>query len=385
MELDVVERTGSDAKGSEIAAYRAAHVPLYNQQPLKLGLFSVNCNNSVLCSDTPTSFEVTWEHSLAIAQLADEIGFEVIVPVARWLGFGGRMNFHGNAFETLTYAAGLAARTRNIMIFATIHAPVVNPIMAAKAIATIDHISGGRAGLNIVMGWYAEEMKMLGIEMREHGNRYHYGAEWIEVIERLWSSDAPFNFSGEYFDLVGCESNPKPVQPRPVLVNAGGSPAGIDFSARHADFNFTNFTTEEQAARYTKRFREKAWDDYGRTAGMLTMVVVVCRDTEAEAKAAYQSILDNGDWVAADNYIAGLSINPGAHEEHLRREFVQKFVAGAGSQALVGTPEQVADGFAAIKAAGIDGVFLGMIDYINELKYFSEKVMPILKQRGLRV
>jgi alkanesulfonate monooxygenase SsuD/methylene tetrahydromethanopterin reductase-like flavin-dependent oxidoreductase (luciferase family) len=270
------------------------------------------------------------------------------------------------------------------MTVSTIHAPVVNPVMAAKAIATIDHISGGRAGLNIVMGWYPEEMRMLGIDLRAHTDRYAYGAEWLEIIEGLWTKEEAFDFKGDYFDLVGCEAQPKPIQARPVIINAGGSPAGIDFSARHADFNFTNFVTEDQASRYAKHIRDLA-HGYGREIGLLTMVVVVCRDTEEEAQAAFQAILDHGDWEAANNYIASLSINPGAHAEHLGREFVSKFVAGAGGHKLVGTPEQVAQGLRTIRDAGIDGVFLGLVDYVQELAYFDEKVMPLLKQMGVRL
>lgn len=368
-----------------LAEYRAAHVPLYNEQPLKLGIFAANISNHVLCSSVPTSFEVSWPHSLAIAQQVERMGLEVIVPAARWLGYGGETNFHGRTFESLTYAAGLLASTKNVMVFSTIHASVVNPIMAAKAITTLDHISNGRAGLNIVMGWYAKEMNMLGVKLREHTNRYDYGAEWIDIIERVWQEDVPFDFDGEYFNLKSVEGDPKPIQPRPVLINAGASPAGIDFSARHADFNFTVFDTEDHAARYVRKIREKAWDDHHRNIGMLTTIVVVCRDTEEEAKAAYRSIVDHADWVAADNYLAAQNVNLDKFEEQARKDFLEKFAAGAVSQPLVGTPEQVVEGLASVRNAGIDGVLIGLIDYVEELKYFEERVLPLMKQKGLRI
>ena len=170
-----------------------------------------------------------------------------------------------------------------------------------------------------------------------------------------------------------------------MVINAGGSPAGADYSARFADFNFTNFVTEEQASAYCGKIRTLAREKYQRDIGMMTMTVVVCRETEAEAKAAYQAIIDQGDWDAANNYIEALKINPGAHTEHLRHEFVRKFAAGAGNHALVGTPEQVAEGFRSIHSAGIDGVFMGLIDYEQELPFFAERVMPIMRQLGLRL
>lgn len=366
----------------ELAEYRAAHVPLFNDQPLKLGVFSVNSNGSVFMSDPPSSFEVSWPHSLAIAEQVDRMGFEMIVPVARWQGFGGTTNWAGENFETLTYAAGLAARTSQVMTFATVHASVVNPVAAAKAITTIDHISNGRAGLNVVMGWNEAEMAMLGVTMREHGDRYKMGAEWLEIVDRLWTETGSFDYDGDYFQLKGLEASPKPIQLRPVVINAGGSPAGIDFSAHYADVNYTVFTTAEQASGYCAKIREKAFGDYGRTLQMVTMVIVVCRDTEEEAKAAYQSIIDHGDWEAAGNFARGLNIQ--TYSEHLKPELLAKFVAGSGGHAIVGTPEQVVDGLREVKQAGIDGVFLGLIDYVEELKYFDERVMPLLRQAGLR-
>ncbi|MET8419274.1 hypothetical protein ACWD7C_17850 [Streptomyces sp. NPDC005134] len=135
-DYDVRDRHCEDA----LAEYRHRHVPLYGDQPLKLGLFAVNCNNSAIYSVRETGFDVTWDHSLEIAQLADRIGLEVLVPVARWLGFGGRMDLHTRSFETRTYAAARAASTTRIMPFATVHATVVNPVMVAKTITTtIDH------------------------------------------------------------------------------------------------------------------------------------------------------------------------------------------------------------------------------------------------------
>lgn len=192
----------------DLAEYRSLHVPLYNRQPLKLGIFAPNLSNHILCSAVPTSFEMSWPHSLAIARTIDRMGLEVLVPAARWMGYGGATGFHNRTFETLTYAAGLLASTQNVMIFSTLHASVMNPVVAAKAIATLDHISGGRAGLNVVMGWYAAEMAMLGVELKEHTDRYGYGAEWVEVVKRLWQDKEPFDFAGQYLNLKAAQSEP---------------------------------------------------------------------------------------------------------------------------------------------------------------------------------
>jgi dimethylsulfone monooxygenase len=127
--------------------------PMFNDNKMKLGLFGTNCSYGLVMSHAPSTYEVTWAHTKEIAQRADALGLEALVPIARWKGFGGTTNFNGNCFETYTWAAGLAEATENIAIFATSHLPAVHPIVAAKMATTIDHISGGRFGLNLVMGW----------------------------------------------------------------------------------------------------------------------------------------------------------------------------------------------------------------------------------------
>ena len=90
--------------------------------------------------------------------------------------------------ETLTHAAALAGVTKNIGVFATVHVPMVRPVFAAKALTTLDHVSNGRAGLNVVCGWNPEEFAMFGLELIE--DRYAQGLEWFDIINRIYTSDA---------------------------------------------------------------------------------------------------------------------------------------------------------------------------------------------------
>jgi FMNH2-dependent dimethyl sulfone monooxygenase len=87
---------------------------------------------------------------------------------------------------------------------------------------TVDHISNGRFGLNLVMGWFKPEMEMFGAAQREHDVRYGFGAEWLGIVKRLWTDEEPFDFDGEYFRIGGGQAHPKPLQkPYPVLVQRG--------------------------------------------------------------------------------------------------------------------------------------------------------------------
>jgi hypothetical protein len=163
------------AEAIALEEYRRAHVPLYNAQKLKLGVFGINCSYGLNISHAPTTYRVTWEHTSGIVRRADAMGFELALPVARWRGFGGTTDFNGESFETYTWAAGLAQATKNIMVAATSHVPTVHPIVAAKQAATIDHISNGRFALNLVMGWFTPEMEMFQGTQRAHDDRYRYG------------------------------------------------------------------------------------------------------------------------------------------------------------------------------------------------------------------
>src|SRR5918911_5585432 len=169
---------------------------MFNGNALKLGLFAPNCKGGLAITTVPESWEATWPNNLALAQMADEAGIEFILPIARWKGYEGPSRFEEESLETLTWATGLLSQTRNISVFATVHAPMVHPIVAAKQMVTIDHISGGRFGLNLVCGWNQDEFEMFGSEQREHDERYVYGQEWLDVVRLIWRSEQRTDFHG---------------------------------------------------------------------------------------------------------------------------------------------------------------------------------------------
>lgn len=366
---------------------RRSMVPLFDpRQKLKLGLFSFNVSGGMMATTVPSTYELSWQHTRDIALKAEAMGFEALVPVGRWRGFGGKTDFAGASFETYSWAAGLAEATERIMVFATSHVPTVHPIVAAKQAATIDHISGGRFGLNLVMGWYAAEMEMFGGTQREHDARYQAGSEWVEIVRRLWTASEPFDFAGEFFKLRGAVAQPKPVQqPYPVLVNAGSSAAGIDFSARCCDVNFVAMGTFEMGKAAASAVRKRAHEHYGRDISTMTYATVVCRDTEAQAQRDYQAMVDSIDWEAIDNLTSIFGVEGQSYgDAESVRKLKTQFALGWGGMTFVGSPEQVVDQLQRTAAAGIDGIVLGFNDYMVELEHFDRAVMPLLKDAGLR-
>ena len=122
--------------------------PLHGPNRFKLGVFSANADGGLAITDVPERWRASWDDNLAAVKTADEAGLEFFLPIARWRGFGGKNHVREWSFETFTWAAGLAAVTQRIGLFMTVHVPLVHPVYAAKALATVDHISRGRAGLN---------------------------------------------------------------------------------------------------------------------------------------------------------------------------------------------------------------------------------------------
>lgn len=363
-----------------------SHLALYDDKnKLKLGTFATNVSSGVSISEAPTSFEVTWDHTVGLAQQAEAMGLDMLIPLGRWRGFGGATNFNGEAFETYTWAAGLAQATERIMVFATSHVPVVHPIVAAKQAATIDHISKGRFGLNLVMGWFKPEMEMFGSALREHDERYKVGDEWINIVKRLWAAQEPFSFAGDYYTINDAESWPKPVQkPHPVIMNAGASPAGSDFAARNADISFVVVDDADSAAASVQKFKNHSYEKYGRQPQVFSGAYIVCRDTEKEAQQALQAIVDGGDRQAARNLMQVLGIQSGSFDHLISKDAVDRFITGYGGAPFVGTPEQITDRFIEMEKAGISGMTLGFLDYAEGLKHFDDTVMPLLRQAGLR-
>lgn len=370
---------------SRFDAFREAGNPMFNENQLKLGIFGPNVNNSCAMTLADTTFKPDFETNKKIATMMEDAGYECIVPVARWRGFGGPSNFNGRCMETYTWAAAMAAVTKKIYLFTTTHMPTIHPIVASKMISTIDDISNGRIGLNTVVGWFPKEMGMFGGKKLGHDQGYEFAAEWMDVVLKMWSEQF-FDFKGEYFEVKDGWQEPKPSQsPRPVLINAGSSKAGMNFAAKYTDFHFSFIESMEQASEWTNRMKKLAWDEYHREINTFTTSFVVCRPTEKEAWDFYNHyVRENGDDEVTDIICELFNIDTASQSPEFNKKFRENFIAGWGGYALVGTPEQVAEKLINIAKSGVSGTLLSFVDYMTEMPYFNEQVMPLLEQAGVR-
>jgi dimethylsulfone monooxygenase len=361
---------------------------VYGPNKMKFGVFGGNLGGGCVATQAPRSLAPTWPAVLEVAQLADAAGFEALVPVARWKGFGGATNFSGDSFETYTWAAGLGAQTSQITPFATSHVPTIHPMVAAKQAATIDHVTGGRFALNVVCGWFGDEFAMFGRPMMDHETRYDYAEEWLEIVRRLWTEEDEWDFDGRYFRIERGFMEPKPLQkPHPPIMNAGRSGTGNRFAARYADIVFTTFWESGHlgAAAASSGLRRLARDEFGREIQVWSTAFVLCRPTEREARDELHRVIEErGDWAAIDNLARAIRMDDPNVPRDVMRARKARLMAGYGSYPLVGTPEQIVDELRRLSADGIDGLALTWVDYAAELRQFTTDVLPLLRQAGLR-
>lgn len=367
--------------------FRQAGNPMFNDNKFKLGIFGSNCSNACAMTLAETSFEPSFEKNKELAEILESAGWECMVPIARWRGFGGPSNFNGNCMETYTWAASLAAVTSRIFLFATSHVPTIHPIVAAKMATTIDRLSKGRFGINMVCGWFTPEMEMFGRKMMEHDTRYEYATEWVEIVEKLWTEQW-FDYEGRFLTVKQGFADPKPYSnPRPVLISAGSSGKGRDFAAKYCDINFSVIEEEglDKATAWVKEMKKMAWERHQREIGTFTYAYAVVRDTEKEAREYWDYYVNQkGDWEAADNICKIFGVESGSYSPDYMDKFRRNFIAGWGGYPLVGTPEQVTERIVELSKTGVDGSLISMVDYNQELPYFNAKVLPLLEQAGLR-
>lgn len=358
-------------------------------KPLILGLFLPFQQGAWSPSKWPRGTDWTFAYNARLAMRAEEVGFDLLFGLAQWLGkggYGGETSFREHTQDPLIMTAGLAPITKRIILIGTAHILYAwHPLHIAKYGACIDEMSGGRWGINIVTGYKTSEYRMFGMEPIEHEQRYDMADEFTSILARLWSEDENLTIHGKYWSLENAFVSPKPIH-RPIMVNAASSDAGLRYAAKHSDLIFITspggadpYRAVETLPARTEHIARLA-ANHGRRVSTIINPHVICRETEKEAKAAYNAILANEDSVAADNFVSEFT---GGDQASWRGHSRANWVVG-GNVHLVGTPEQIVEWFIKLKDAGCDGVQINFYDYVPDLDYFGAEVLPLMHQAGLR-
>ncbi|WP_426211786.1 LLM class flavin-dependent oxidoreductase [Pseudomonas sp. TWR2-1-1] len=358
------------------------------KQPLLLGVF-LNMQD-IRLSNHPTSNTWTFDYNAKIVQQAEALGFELAFSRTQWLPKGG---YDGEAsLDSFIALGAMAAITHSILLVSTIHVLYgpLHPLHIAKYGATLDHIAKGRWGINIVTGHRPVEHEMFGRPQVEHDERYQLAGELFDVLNTLWSSDRNFSYEGRHgWKIKDGYITPKPQFGRPLLVTATGSEAGIDFAASQSDLVFiTNSSgsgireTLEDIPAHVQNIKARA-RQLGREVRTIINPIIVSRDTEEQTREYLEGIIGNKVPGSFGNHKAYAS---DAHAWRGRTDGSRNTGLGLGGNIeIIGTPEQVVEQLVALKAAGIDGVQLNFHDFALDLAHFGERILPLLKQAGLRL
>jgi FMNH2-dependent dimethyl sulfone monooxygenase len=291
--------------------------------------------------------------------------------------------FRDRIGDAVSLAAAFGAITTNPMVIATIHILYRHaPLFIAKLAAGIDEITGGGFGINLVCGLSPDAPSVFDIPDLDHDERYAAASEFVTVLKRLWSSDQPVTFEGRHYRTSNAFLDTKAVQkPWPLLVNAGFSEAGKNFAAAHCDWIFiisdrpTDYDSVVRRVADIKSRAAKA----GRSVKVCMHPYVICRETEREVAQVREHIMRNVDPETLRRQYQAYMGPQAMTQSHRQTQRVLEDFVFLGTFQVFGTPEQVAEKLLRLRRAGCDGVHLVFFDWHNDLKFFCERVLPIIR------
>ena len=368
---------------------------IFSDNAFKLGLFGLNCGGGCSFSNAPERWTAEWSQIVDATVMADKAGIEFTLPIARWRALGDSYIW-SKSFETFTQASALGALTKNIYVVVTAHVPLMQPVYAAKSIITIDHVTNGRVALNIVCGWNAQEFAMHGVVI-DGDRRYEQGLEWTQIYTRLLEGGPDFDWDGEFYQLKHLTTNPLPVQkPRPPIISAASSSRGQAFAAQIADILFTAMHSYDETRATVERVRSLAAQRH-RAPEIYVQSMVVVRPTRREAEAFYYYMAEEHADPEALAYFqrqktATLAAATREGVERVDRDIVanmrgdnQRYAGHfPGMHLVIGTPDEAVEEMRRMSAIGLGGSAVVFLNFLDELPYFIQEVLPRMERVGLR-
>ncbi len=350
---------------------------------MKFGVFLPNGSNGYIPSAGSPVYEPTYAHNLEISKEAERQGLDFVLSMMKFRGFGGETGYWDACLESFTLMAGIAAATETIGLFPSISILSQHPAVVARMVATIDDISGGRCGLNIVTGWNRAEYAQMGMwpGASHYERRYEYAEEYLKVIKTLWQ-EGRCTHHGEFFELDDCTVFPRPTHEIPIVC-AGQSPRGRQFVAEFADHQFV-LTGKSNLRTGVADIKERAANT-GRQVGIYALYHMVIANTDAEAAQQAARIVAEADRGAIENILASASLdtNTDGTSDQLKAALEQGIEEGnmafMGIPAVVGSPQSIARQINEIeRETGIDGLLFSWPDFVPGVRMFGEQVLPQL-------
>ncbi|AEH10705.1 dimethylsulfone monooxygenase SfnG [Candidatus Protofrankia datiscae] len=353
------------------------------REPVKFAYWVPNVSGGLVVSRIEQRTDWGYEYNRKLAVLAENNGFDYALSQVRYIASYGAAYQH----ESTGFSLALLLATQRLKVIAAIHPGLWHPGVLAKFIATADQLSGGRAAVNVVSGWFKDEFTKLGEPWLEHDERYRRSEEFIRVLREIWTSDHA-EFNGDFYRLHNFDLRPKPIEgpgrPHPEIFQGGNSTSARAMAGRVSDWYFSNgkdldgvseqiADVNAEAARHRRRVR------FGLNA------FLIARDTDAEAREVLREIIAKADRDAVEGFGAAVrqagqstADKKGMWQDSEFDDLVQYndgFRTG-----LIGTPERIAERIVAYKKRGVDLLLLGFLHYLEEVEYFGHRVLPLVRE-----
>ncbi|WP_431275054.1 pyrimidine utilization protein A [Variovorax ureilyticus] len=353
---------------------------------MNVGIFIPIGNNGWLISENAPQYKPSFELNKKITLAAEHYGVDFALSMIKLRGFGGKTQFWDHNLETFTLMAGLAAVTSKIKLYATAASLVMPPAIVARMTSTIDSISNGRFGLNLVTGWQKPEYSQMGMWPGDEffATRYQYLSEYVQVLRDLWGTGRS-DFKGEYFNMDDCRVSPQPQADMKVIC-AGQSDAGMDFSARYADYNFCfgkGVNTPRAFAPAAQKLID-ATKKTGRHVSTYVLFMVIADATDEAARAKWEHYKAGADqealaWLTEQSAVDTRS---GA-DTNVRQMADPTSAVNINMGTLVGSYATVAHLLDEVaEVPGTEGVLLTFDDFVLGVEAFGQHIQPLMKSRA---
>jgi pyrimidine oxygenase len=353
---------------------------------MDIGVFIPIGNNGWIVSTTSPQYLPTFDLNREVVQRAERYGFEFALSMIKLRGYGGPSRYWDYNLESFTLMAGLAAVTTRIKLFASVAVLTMPPPIAARMAVTIDSISHGRFGINMVSGWQEAEYGQMGIWPGpvHFQRRYEYCTEYVTIMRELWETGR-CDFKGEFFQMDDCRLLPMPTAPIEIIC-AAQSDRGTKFAAEYGNYNFCNamgINTPLAVTPSVARLVDET-DRTGRKVGALLMTMIIADETDEAAMAKWEHYKAGVD-------LEALSWRDDQHKRDPNKDpyaSPNRMKLGAGERSpvnqgvLVGSYATVAamlDELAGVP--GVQGVMLTFDDFIIGVEQFGQRIQPLMKCR----
>ncbi|MER9203932.1 dimethyl sulfone monooxygenase SfnG [Mesorhizobium sp. M0933] len=350
-----------------------------NSDDVKFAYWVPNVSGGLVISNVEQRTGWDIDYNRKLAQIAEANGFDYALSQIRFTAGYGADNQH----ESVSFSHALLAATTTLRVIAAILPGPWNPALAAKQIATINHLTNGRVAVNVVSGWFRGEFAAIGELWLDHDERYRRSEEFIRALRGIWTEDN-FTLKGDFYRFTNYSMKPKPIDPQPEIFQGGSSRAARDMAARVSDWYFTNGNTPEEIKKQVDDIKTKAKAN-GHKVKIGVNAFAIARETEAEARTVLDEIIAKANPEAvqgfADQVKNAGKASPEGEGNWAKSSFEDLVQYNDGFRSnLIGTPEQIAERILKLKDAGADLILLGFLHFQEEVEFFGKRVIPLVRE-----